>query len=98
MRAWLSPAISLERAIARARGPRRERHHSVPDETRTLANGLKVIVMPMPSDGLVAYWSVVRTGSRDEYEPGRSGFAHFFEHMMFRGTERYPGGACTTAS
>ncbi len=61
-----------------------------PTETRTLENGLKVIVMPMPSDGLVAYWSVVRTGSRDEYEAGHTGFAHFFEHMMFRGTERYP--------
>jgi zinc protease len=61
-----------------------------PTTTRTLANGLEVIVMPMPSSGLVAYWSIVRTGSRDEYEPGRSGFAHFFEHMMFRGTERYP--------
>jgi zinc protease len=61
-----------------------------PTETRTLANGLTAIVVPMPSDGLVAYWSIVRTGSRDEYEPGRSGFAHFFEHMMFRGTERYP--------
>jgi zinc protease len=58
--------------------------------TRTLDNGLEAIVMPMPSTGLVAYWSIVRTGSRDEYEPGRSGFAHFFEHMMFRGTERYP--------
>jgi zinc protease len=58
--------------------------------TKTLANGLEIIVMPMPSDGLVAFWSIVRTGSRDEYEPGRSGFAHFFEHMMFRGTERYP--------
>jgi zinc protease len=32
----------------------------------------------------------VRTGSRDEIEPGKSGFAHFFEHMMFRGTEKYP--------
>jgi len=66
--------------------------HIIPyaTETRTLANGLEVIVMPMPSDGLAAYWSIVRTGSRDEYEPGRSGFAHFFEHMMFRGTERYP--------
>jgi zinc protease len=61
--------------------------------TRTLDNGLEVIVMPMPSSGLVAYWSIVRTGSRDEYEPGRSGFAHFFEHMMFRGTERYPAEA-----
>jgi zinc protease len=59
-------------------------------ETRTLPNGLTVIVVPMPSDGLVAYWSIVRTGSRDEYEEGRSGFAHFFEHMMFRGTERHP--------
>lgn len=55
-----------------------------------LDNGLTVVVVPMESGGLVAYWSIVRTGSRDEYEPGRSGFAHFFEHMMFRGTERFP--------
>jgi zinc protease len=61
-----------------------------PSHARTLPNGLTVIVVPMPSDGLVAFWSIVRTGSRDEYEDGRSGFAHFFEHMMFRGTERYP--------
>ena len=61
-----------------------------PTETQTLANGLTVIVMPMPSDGLVSFWSIVRTGSRDEYEQGRTGFAHFFEHMMFRGTERFP--------
>ena len=45
----------------------------------------------MPSPGLIAYFTVVRTGSRDEVEPGRSGFAHFFEHMMFRGTKKYPG-------
>jgi zinc protease len=32
----------------------------------------------------------MRTGSRDEVEPGHSGFAHFFEHMMFHGTETYP--------
>ena len=57
----------------------------------TLPNGLTVIVIPMESGGLVAYWSVVRTGSRDEVEPGKSGFAHFFEHMMFRGTKKYPG-------
>ncbi len=59
-------------------------------EVNTLDNGLKVIMVPMHSNGLVAYYSVVRTGSRDEYEPGHSGFAHFFEHMMFRGTERFP--------
>ncbi|HMK38257.1 MAG TPA: pitrilysin family protein [Bacteroidota bacterium] len=59
--------------------------------TAVLPNGLKVIMIPMESPGLVAYYSVVRTGSRDEVEPGRSGYAHFFEHMMFRGTKKYPG-------
>ena len=56
----------------------------------TLDNGLQVILIPMNSEGLAASWSIVRTGARDEYEPGRTGFAHFFEHMMFRGTERHP--------
>ena len=58
-----------------------------------LDNGFKVIMIPMDSSGLVAYYSIVRTGSRDEYEPGHTGFAHFFEHMMFRGTKKYPGSA-----
>jgi zinc protease len=56
---------------------------------KTLPNGLRVYVVHYDSPGLVAYYSVVRTGSRNEVEPGRSGFAHFFEHMMFRGTDRY---------
>ena len=60
-------------------------------QIETLPNGLKVIMIPMESPGLVAYYSVVRTGSRDEVEPGKSGFAHFFEHMMFRGTKKFPG-------
>jgi len=58
---------------------------------KTLDNGLKVLVVPMPSDGLVSYWSIVRTGSRDEVEKGVTGFAHFFEHMMFRGTKNRTG-------
>jgi zinc protease len=60
-------------------------------ETHTLENGLKVVLVPLPGRGLVSYYSVVRTGSRDEVEAGHTGFAHFFEHMMFRGTERFPG-------
>lgn len=63
-----------------------------PYKVETLPNGLKVILVPMNSPGIVSYYTVVRTGSRDEWEPGRSGFAHFFEHMMFRGTKRHPGG------
>lgn len=59
----------------------------------TLDNGLRVIVIPYDSPGVVAYFTVVRTGSREEVEPGHSGFAHFFEHMMFRGTEKYSADA-----
>jgi zinc protease len=55
----------------------------------TLDNGLKIVSIPFDSPGIIAYYTVVRTGSRNEIEPGKSGFAHFFEHMMFRGTERY---------
>lgn len=64
-----------------------------PVESTEFSNGLKLIVVPMPSNGLVSFWSIVRTGSRDEFEPGRTGFAHFFEHMMFRGTDKYPSDA-----
>lgn len=56
----------------------------------TLDNGLKIVSIPFDSPGIIAYYTVVRTGSRNEIEPGKSGFAHFFEHMMFRGTEKYP--------
>jgi zinc protease len=54
-----------------------------------LENGLRVVAVPFDSPGIVAYYTVVRTGSRNEVEPGKSGFAHFFEHMMFRGTEKF---------
>src|SRR5579864_637902 len=56
----------------------------------TLANGLKVVAIPYDSPGTLAYLTLVRTGSRDEVEAGLSGFAHFFEHMMFRGTDKDP--------
>jgi zinc protease len=59
-------------------------------EDYTLDNGFNSVLIPIKGSGLVAYYTVVRTGSRDEWEEGRSGFAHFFEHMMFRGTEKYP--------
>ena len=58
-------------------------------ENFVLDNGFKSILMPVKGSGLVAYYTIVRTGSRDEWEEGHTGFAHFFEHMMFRGTEKY---------
>ncbi|HYK43356.1 MAG TPA: pitrilysin family protein [Thermoanaerobaculia bacterium] len=57
---------------------------------KTLANGLKVIVVPTGFPNIVSLQIPVQTGSRNEVEAGKSGFAHFFEHMMFRGTKAYP--------
>jgi zinc protease len=60
-----------------------------PIHQTVLDNGLKVLSVPFDSPGIISYYTIVRTGSRNEIEPGLSGFAHFFEHMMFRGTPRY---------
>ncbi len=82
---WLAGALLAAATVAGA--------GALPFEPQVhdLDNGLRVILIPTSSHGLVTFMSVVRTGSRDEVEPGHTGFAHFFEHMMFRGTERYPG-------
>ncbi len=56
---------------------------------KTLSNGLKVIVVPTGFPNIVSLYIAMQTGSRNEVEPGKSGFAHFFEHMMFRGTPTY---------
>jgi zinc protease len=55
-------------------------------EVHSLPNGLRVVFVGHDSPGLAAYYTVMRVGSRNEPEAGRSGYAHFFEHMMFRGT------------
>ncbi len=60
-----------------------------PIRQTTLDNGLTILSVPYDSPGIIAYYTVVRTGSRNEVEKGLTGFAHFFEHMMFRGTETY---------
>jgi len=53
-------------------------------------NGLRLITIPTDYPNVVALFIVVQTGSRNEVEPGKSGFAHLFEHMMFRGTKLNP--------
>ena len=60
-----------------------------PIHQKQLANGLNVVTVPYNSPGLAAFYIVVRAGSREEVEKGKTGFAHFFEHMMFRGTDKY---------
>ncbi len=55
-----------------------------------LPNGLRLVTIPTDSPNLVSVYIVVQTGSRNEVEAGKTGFAHLFEHMMFRGTDAYP--------
>jgi len=56
----------------------------------TLTNGLTVVSIPLENPHIISYYTIVRSGSRNEIEAGKSGFAHFFEHMMFKGTESIP--------
>lgn len=52
----------------------------------TLANGLRVVIAPDRTTPVVAVNVWYQVGSRSE-PPGRTGFAHLFEHMMFQGSE-----------
>jgi zinc protease len=56
---------------------------------RTLANGLKVVSLQENSSPTVAIHVWYNVGSKDDPQ-GRSGFAHMFEHMMFKSTKNMP--------
>lgn len=62
-----------------------------PVQARTLANGLKVLVLHDDSIPSATLYTFFRVGSRNEV-PGRTGLAHFFEHMMFNGAAKYGPG------
>jgi len=51
-----------------------------------LPNGMRLITVPTDYANIVAVHIVVQTGSRNEVEAGHTGFAHLFEHLMFRVT------------
>jgi predicted Zn-dependent peptidase len=87
MRTWLSCVVALAAGAAgqQAAAPRL----TIPHEHYVLANGMHVILAPDPSLPRVVVNTWYRVGSKDD-PPGRSGFAHLFEHLMFMGTERVP--------
>jgi zinc protease len=55
-----------------------------------LPNGLRLVTVPTDYPNIAAVFIVVQTGSRNEVEPGHTGFAHLFEHLMFKGTAKFP--------
>jgi len=64
---------------------------SAPPATFTLANGLQVVVIPDHRTPVVTHMIWYKVGSADE-TPGKSGLAHFLEHLMFKGTNKHPAG------
>jgi predicted Zn-dependent peptidase len=60
----------------------------IPYEKFTLANGLTVVVHTDRKAPIVAVNVWYHVGSKDE-QPGKTGFAHLFEHLMFQGSEHY---------
>ena len=61
-------------------------------QTFKLANGMRVVLEPDPAVPVVTMAMVFDVGGRQE-APGRSGFAHLFEHLMFEGSRNAPKGA-----
>ncbi len=57
-------------------------------DIRKLSNGLTVIMIEDSTVPVITYQTYVRAGSVDE-RPGKTGIAHLFEHLMFKGTENY---------
>jgi len=57
----------------------------------TLANGLEVVVVPDHRAPVVTHMIWYKVGAADE-TAGKSGLAHFLEHLMFKGTTAHPGG------
>ncbi len=61
-------------------------------EAQVLDNGLTVVLLPQADAESIVTVLCYRAGSRDEV-PDEAGLAHFLEHMMFKGSTRYPPGA-----
>ncbi|MCB1476008.1 MAG: insulinase family protein [Rhodobiaceae bacterium] len=59
-------------------------------DTFMLDNGLQVVVIPDHRSPVVTHMVWYKVGSADE-EPGKAGVAHFLEHLMFKGTGKFPG-------
>lgn len=87
---YLSPLFVCALAVlsAQAQGPRNVR---VDFKETTLKNGLRVITVEDHSAPVVAVSITYNVGSRNERQ-GRTGFAHLFEHMMFKGSENVGSG------
>ena len=63
---------------------------------RALDNGLTVILKEAHAAPVISWWLAYKVGSRNE-PTGKTGISHWVEHMMFKGTERFPAGTLDRA-
>jgi zinc protease len=84
--------LTIAAAMQAQKTPKSKNTFSLPYEKFTLSNGLEVILHEDHSDPIVAVATVMHVGSNRE-KPGKTGFAHFFEHMSFNDSENTPQGA-----
>lgn len=91
-RVWCATWPTLLLGILLACGvPLGAQESRFPVATKTLKNGMKVLVQSDHSIPNVALYIFYRVGSRNE-RPGTTGLSHFFEHMMFNGAKKYGPG------
>ncbi|MFS8036471.1 M16 family metallopeptidase [Xanthobacter sp. AM11] len=80
---FAASAAALPSRLAEAAGPKVSQFQ--------LDNGLQVMVIPDHRTPVVTHMVWYKVGSADE-QPGKSGIAHFLEHLMFKGTDAHPQG------
>src|SRR5215467_2908275 len=87
---WL-PALLMGILLTPSCAAAQSEARQFPVVTKTLKNGMKVLVQSDHSIPNVALYIFYRIGSRNEH-PGTTGLSHFFEHMMFNGAKKYGPG------
>jgi zinc protease len=88
LRAWSVLFVALVFCLA---APAATAAPDLAPETFTLDNGLEIVVIPDHRSAVATHMVWYRVGAADE-PPGKSGIAHFLEHLMFRGTAKVPPG------
>jgi zinc protease len=88
---FLIPATVGAQALPKDTDAPKEAHSTFHSETFTLQNGLQVVVIPNHRAPVVTHMVWYKVGAADE-PFGASGMAHYFEHLMFKGTEEYAPG------
>ncbi len=85
----LAPFLALGLLLMAPTGPARAGLFN--PETATLDNGMRIVVIPDHRVPVITHMVWYKVGAADD-PPGKSGIAHFFEHLMFKGTETVPPG------